>query len=119
MAATRRPANAGHASARAASRRSTIATPLTEVKITQVYVSSAASAASSGSHEGGGAMTIAGASRTRAPAASRSCVKRCAWAAARVTTMVRPSSGRSSVGWTRAIIVAGSASPARAVGGLT
>ena len=42
-------------------------------------------------------MTIVGACKTRAPAASRSSANRCAWARARVTTMVRPSSGRSTV----------------------
>ena len=68
-------------------------TPFTLVKTTHVNVSSAASAASSGSHEGGGSIAIVGACTTRAPASSRSCTKRCAWAAARVTTIVRPASG--------------------------
>jgi hypothetical protein len=94
MAATRRPPSVDHARPRAGSRRSTIATPLTDVKMTHVNVSSASSAVSSGSHDGGGAMTIAGASTTRAPAASSSWVKRWACAAARVTTIVRPFSGR-------------------------
>jgi hypothetical protein len=70
-------------------------TPLTLVKITHVKVSMASSALSSGAHDSGGPITMVGASTTRAPAASSSCVKRWACAAARVTTMVRPSSGRS------------------------
>src|SRR5439155_13289048 len=49
-------------------------------------------------------MAMTGASSTRAPAASSNCVKRWAWAAARVTTTVRPSSGLSCVGCRRAIL---------------
>src|SRR6266508_235062 len=97
IAATRLRAIAAHGTPRATRRRSTIATPFTLVKITQVKDSSAARAVSSGSHEAGGSMTIVGACKTRAPAASRSSANRCAWARARVTTMVRPSSGRSAV----------------------
>jgi hypothetical protein len=104
MAATRRAATADHGMPRADRRRSTMSTPLTLVKMTHVNVSSASSAASRGAHDSGGPMTIVGASSTRAPAASSSCVNRCACVAARVTTIVRPSSGRSCpTGLTRAL----------------
>src|SRR2546421_5768677 len=83
MAATRRPARVDQAIPSAVSRRSTMVTPFTLVKTSHEKLDSAPSAASSGSHEVGGPMMIAGASMTRAPAASRSCVKRCACAAAR------------------------------------
>ena len=72
IAATRLRAIAAHGVPRATSRRSTMATPFTLVKISQVNESSAASAVSSGSHEAGGSITIVGARNTRAPAASRS-----------------------------------------------
>src|SRR5439155_1706490 len=69
IAATRFFAIAAQAPLRAASRRSTMATPFTLVKITHANESSAASAVSSGSHDAGGSITIVGACRTRAPAA--------------------------------------------------
>src|SRR3989442_1683940 len=59
-----------------------------------VNVSSASSAASSGSQDWGGSIAIVGACSTRAPASSRSCTKRWACGAARVTTIVRRWSGR-------------------------
>src|SRR5207247_1732646 len=81
-------------SPRAATRRSTITEPFALVETTHVNVSGASSAASSGSQDWGGSIAIVGACSTRAPASSRSCTKRWACGAARVTTIVRRWSGR-------------------------
>src|SRR5207244_5162320 len=71
-----------------------ITTPVTLVKIIHVNVSAASGAAPSGAQDWGGSTAIVGACSTRAPASSRSCTTFCACGAARVTTIVRRSSGR-------------------------
>jgi hypothetical protein len=68
IAATRARAKADHGNRRAPRRRSTIVTPFTLVKMTQLNRPTASIAASNGSQDGGGSIAIVGVSRTRAPA---------------------------------------------------
>ena len=68
MAATRARAKPDHARRRVVRRRSTMITPLTLVKISQVKLSAASRAASRGAHEAGGSMAMVGVSSTLAPA---------------------------------------------------
>ena len=96
MAATSAPARQRASRCWAAASAKKASTPFALVNTTQWYASIPAIASASGRGSVGGAISMAGNSRTCAPRSSREDARADAWWRARVTTTVLPNSGLRS-----------------------